>query len=282
MAIETFTLRPKASISLCVQAAQAPETLARMSVARAAGLTAALDDQGRPTSAAIVETGNAAAVVERLDGAAEVEQLSANFVSVRADAGVLAELSALPQVRRVQSKKLAQPHLDLAMPDIGLRADQGGARPVEEDGTDVLVGVIDSGFDLSHPMFRDPAGRLRVEGLLDQTQQPAREFTIQQLEQAWAQGTGPGRDDNGHGTHVASIAAGTRFGALEGVAPGARLLLVKTNYMDTDNAVACVFGKAGPRPCVVNLSLGHHFGAHDGTDAEERLHSQLTGPENSS
>jgi subtilisin family serine protease len=53
---------------------------------------------------------------------------------------------------------------------------------------------------------------------------------------------------------------------------------VKTDFRNTDQAVAWVFGKAGPRPCVVNLSLGHHFGAHDGTDVEERLHSQLTGP----
>jgi subtilisin family serine protease len=29
---------------------------------------------------------------------------------------------------------------------------------------------------------------------------------------------------------------------------------------------------------VVNLSLGHHMGAHDGTDAEERLHAKLAGP----
>jgi subtilisin family serine protease len=283
MATETITLRPKASISLCVQAAQSPEARARMATPRASGLTAAADDQGRPTSAAIVETRDAAAVADRLEGAAvEVEPLSTNFVSVQADASVLAELSTLPQVRRVQSKKMAQPHLDLALPDIGLRADQGGARPVDEDGSDVLIGIVDSGFDLSHPMFRDSAGRLRVEGLLDQTQQPAQEFTTQQLEQAWADGNGPGRDDDGHGTHVASIAAGSRFGAQEGVAPGARLLLVKTNFRDTDSAVSWVFRKAGPRPCVVNLSLGHHFGAHDGTDVEERLHSSSPAPARSS
>jgi subtilisin family serine protease len=29
---------------------------------------------------------------------------------------------------------------------------------------------------------------------------------------------------------------------------------------------------------VVNLSLGHHWGAHDGTDLEEQLHQTLTGP----
>lgn len=279
MATETFRLQPKASISLCVQAAQSPQTLARLATPRASGLTAVPDDQGRPTSTALVETRNAEGIADRLAGsAAEVESLSPNILSVRADANVLVGLAALPQVRRVQSKKLAQPHLDLALPDVGLRANALGARPVEEDGSDVLVGIVDSGFDLSHPMFRDAAGRLRVEGLLDQTREPAREFTTQQLEQAWAAGDGPGRDDGGHGTHVASIAAGSRFGALEGVAPGARLLLVKTDFRNTDQAVAWVFGKAGPRPCVVNLSLGHHFGAHDGTDVEERLHSQLTGP----
>lgn len=279
MATETFRLQPKASISLGVQAARPPRTRARLSAPRSSGMTAVPDGQGRPTTAALVETRDAQAVIDRLAGSAvEVEHLSPNILSVQADASVLVGLTALPQVRRVQSKKMAQLHLDLALPDIGLRADQSGARPVEQDGTDVLVGIVDSGFDLSHPMFKDAAGRLRVDGLLDQTQNPVQEFTTEQLEKAWATGNGPGRDDDGHGTHVASIAAGSRFGALEGIAPGARLLLVKTDFRNTDNAVAWIFGKAGSRPCVVNLSLGHHFGAHDGTDVEERLHSQLTAP----
>lgn len=279
MATETFRLQPKASISLGVQAARSPRARARLAAPRASGMTAVPDDQGRPTTAALVETRNADAVAAHLGGdGTAVEQLSPSILSVQADAGVLVGLSTLREVSRVQSKKLAQPHLDLALPDIGLRADQAGVRPVAEDGTDVLVGVVDSGFDLSHPMFRDAAGRLRVEALLDQSVTPAREFTTEQLEQAWAGGSGPGRDEGGHGTHVASIAAGSRFGALEGVAPGARLLLVKTDFRNTDQAVAWVFGKAGARPCVVNLSLGHHFGAHDGTDVEERLHTQLTGP----
>lgn len=279
MATEAFRLQPKASISLGVQAARSPRTRARLAAPRASGLTAMADDQGRPTTAALVETRDVNAVTDHLgDAVVEVEQLSPSILSVQADASVLVGLSALREVRRVQSKKLAQPHLDLALPDIGLRADELGARPVPEDGTDVLIGIVDSGFDLSHPMFRDAGGRLRVEALLDQTRTPAAEFTTEQLEQAWAGGTGPGNDEDGHGTHVAAIAAGSRFGALEGVAPGARLLLVKTDFRNTDQAVAWVFAKAGNRPCVINLSLGHHFGAHDGTDVEERLHGQLTGP----
>ena len=273
MPTETFTLLPKASISLGLQAHQRPESSARMVDARPSGITSA-----EALTSAIVEARNAHALADRVAHHAEVDQLSENFLSVRADADTLAELSRAAQVRRVQTKKVAQPHLDAALPDVGLVAPNTGGRPVDEDGTGVLVGIVDSGFDLSHPMFRDSAGRLRVDGLLDQTLPDPREFTTDQLERAWANGAGPGADESGHGTHVAAIAAGSRFGALEGIASGARLLLVKTNYRDTDTAVAWILAKAGSTPCVVNLSLGHHFGAHDGTDAEERLHAELTGP----
>jgi subtilisin family serine protease len=113
--------------------------------------------------------------------------------------------------------------------------------------------------------------------LLDQTAGGVQEFTRDQLEQMWLTGPGPGADEDGHGTHVASIASGTRHMDFEGVAPGARLLLVKTDYRNTDEAVSWIFDRAGEAPCVVNLSLGHHFGPHDGTSPEERLFDNLSG-----
>lgn len=281
MATETFPVPAKASISLGMQAGARRVPRA---AARAAGVTSAESTRGDalPLTAAIVETADedaATALAGRVgDGGAEVERLSDRFLSVRAEPDVLLALADRGDVRRVQTKKLAQPHLDAVLPDVGLPARPDRPRPVEEDGTGVLVGIVDSGFDLSHPVFRDAAGRLRVEALLDQTLPVPREFGTAELETAWAGGTGPGSDENGHGTHVASIAAGSRFRGREGVAPGARFLLVKTNFRDTDTAVSWVFTTAGARPCAVNLSLGHHFGAHDGTDAEERLHARLAGP----
>lgn len=140
----------------------------------------------------------------------------------------------------------------------------------------MLIGVVDTGFDLSHPAFRDANGKVRVEALLDQTN-GSREYTQKQLESGWSGNTRPGADAHGHGTHVASIASGSRFGNYEGVAPGARLLLVKTDFINTADAVSWIFSKAGKLPCVVNLSFGHHLGAHDGTDLEERLHGALSG-----
>ena len=63
----------------------------------------------------------------------------------------------------------------------------------------------------------------------------------------------------------------------EGVAPEARFVLVKTNFFDTDEAVVWCFSKSGSRPCVVNLSLGHHWGGHDGTSMEAQLYEMVNG-----
>jgi subtilisin family serine protease len=210
----------------------------------------------------------------------EVEQLEGSFFSAKVNTETLQNLITNPNVLRIQSKKESLPHLDVALPEIGLLS-VGGGRAVVEDGGGVLVGIVDSGFDLSHPMFRDAAGNLRVEALLEQTPQGQREFSASQLSSAWSAGRGPGADDDGHGTHVASIAGGSRFqvgaAVYEGVAPDCRFLLVKTDFFNTPDAVSWIFRKANGRPCVVNMSLGHHWGAHDGTDSEERLHRQLTG-----
>jgi subtilisin family serine protease len=279
MATRTYPLLPKASVSLSVEARRGRDVRPMMS-ARAAGFVPSDADRLEPSrrAAVLVEARDTDAVTEALGDGTDVHRLSETFLSVQGDVAAVAALTEIPQVRRVQTKKVSQPHLDAVLPDIGLAAPAAGSRPVVEDGSGVLVGIVDSGFDLSHPMFRDAAGKLRVEALLDQTVGGGREFTNTVLERRWAGGNGPGADQNGHGTHVTSIAAGSRFGALEGVAPGARLLLVKTNFRDTDRAVSWIFQKAAHRPCVVNMSLGHHFGAHDGTDAEERLHVELSGP----
>ncbi len=203
------------------------------------------------------------------------QEISEGLVSARVGASGLASLVNSAYVKRVQIKKRSRLHLDRLQPDIAL-VDGGGSRSVPEDGDGVLIGVVDSGFDLSHPAFRDANGNLRVNGLLDQGTDT--EFTTAQLAQGWANGTNPGSDENGHGTHVGSIAGGTSHSGQEGVAPGARFLLVKTDFLNTDEAVAWILDQANGTPCVVNMSLGQHFGAHDGTDAEERFHSAVTGP----
>jgi subtilisin family serine protease len=208
-----------------------------------------------------------------------VEKLSEGIVSARLGLDSVQKVIQLPHVNRVQSKKRSQSHLTGVRLDIGQTATPGGPRQVHETGEDVLIAVIDSGFDLTHPMFLDSSGKPRVEGLLvqscDGTQQ---EFTAEEVAASLATGANPALDTSGHGTHVAGIAGGMSHKGFEGIAPAARFLLVKTNFLDTDRAVRWAFGKSKGRPCVINMSLGHHFGAHDGSDVEERLHEALVGP----
>jgi subtilisin family serine protease len=118
-----------------------------------------------------------------------------------------------------------------------------------------------------------------------------REFTQQEIRDALNNPSAPfhHRDNDGHGTHVAGIAAGdgsqsgdtskfecTGDNTFIGVAPRADLVIAKTTF-DSDATVAGVrhvfnfaAAQTPPKAAVVNLSLGGQSGAHDGTDQEER------------
>ena len=219
--------------------------------------------------------------VPDLADAESMEQLSESIYSAQITLTSASKISKMSSVRSVQTKKKKLLHLDRATMGIELRSTVSGPRQVSETGKGVLIGIIDTGFDLSHPMFRTDAGKLRVKALLDQTQASNPEFTTSQLEKQWtgvANPDGPGSDADGHGTHVATIAGGTKFKGFEGVARDAKFLLVKTDFINTDKAVSWIFKQAGSTPCVINMSLGHHWGAHDGSEQEERLHETLTGP----
>ena len=130
-------------------------------------------------------------------------------------------------------------------------------------GAGVIVAVIDSGIDYSHPDFRNADGTTRILNLWDQTipsgsvadplsvekenqaflEAPARYFTGTEFSQAvincaLEQTTEreryeicPSRDISGHGTHVTGIAAGNGAasqGRYRGVAYESPLLVVKS------------------------------------------------------
>jgi Subtilase family len=206
-----------------------------------------------------------------------IESLAEGFLSAKLYPSSARRLLDLAQVEFAQCKTIYEPHVRTAVAAIGIGAggSEPGRRLVAEDGSGVFIGIVDSGFDLSHPAFW-AGGRLRVSHLLDQVD--GGEYDTAALEKMWTNGQRPGDDPSGHGTHVASVAAGTRHYDYEGVAPNARFLLVRTDFENTDEAVAWIFKKASSAPCVVNLSLGGHDGSHDGTGDDERLHSRITRP----
>jgi subtilisin family serine protease len=226
----------------------------------------------------LVETRNTEVTGNELAriGAKRIRSVADGFISVEIPLGHADQIYSREEVSKVHTLKTKHILLEraLAAADVA----NGASRLVAQTGNGVFVAIIDSGFDLSHPMFRDSTGGLRVEALLDQSDND-REYTKRQLEAAWANGRTPGSDAVGHGTHVASIAAGSPYlNWASGVAPDARLLLIKTDFQDLAAGASWAFKKARSSPCVVNISAGHHFGPHDGTDTEEHALEALAQP----
>jgi subtilisin family serine protease len=130
-------------------------------------------------------------------------------------------------------------------------------------GEGIKIGIVDTGIDPGHDDFE---GRLVAMTNLVATPQGL----------AGDSGT----DDNGHGTHVASIAAGTGArsgGKYRGVAPAASLYVAKV--LDANgggmmsNVMAGVEWAVDQGVHVINLSLGS-TGPCDGSDALSTLCDQ--------
>ena len=203
--------------------------------------------------------------------------LTSTKAAVRIPRNKLNALARHASVSYVEASTLLKPTCDLAHESTGLLGDSGFT--VSETGRGVLVGVVDTGIDVAHPAFRTN-GSTRIVNYLDQD--VGHEFTEADINAGRANGS---LDVCGHGTHVAGIAAGNGSGSpnknWRGVAHEADLAIVKTTFDTADIAVAIkhIFSVADSRnqPCVVNLSLGGHFGAHDGSSVVERMIDDLSG-----
>lgn len=112
--------------------------------------------------------------------------------------------------------------------------------PAGADGRGVLVAVVDSGVDATHP---DLAGRVRIgPDLVD--------------------GRGAGKDPNGHGTHLAGLIVAARGNGIgiAGAAPGAEVLSVRVlddeRAGTTAGAARGIDAAVAAGARVVNVSLG--------------------------
>lgn len=128
------------------------------------------------------------------------------------------------------------------------------------DGTGVDVVINDTGIETSHPEFTDADGVSRIQ-------------EIDWYEEAGVSGSQPPglySDDNGHGTHVAGIAAGKTFGwaknariyvmPVDGLSPNGVQLDVMFDLIKLWHRNKPVNPDTGvKRPTVVNMSWGFYF-----------------------
>jgi len=180
-------------------------------------------------------------------------------------------------------------------------------------GQGVVVGIVDTGLDVSHPDLQTADGKSRVRYLIDFSRpagdrQPELEaeygctsdadcaiYSNEDLDEVLSNsvvGDEP-TDTFGHGTHVASLAAGNGLSSKTpryiGVAPEATIFGARVSrsgdgaIQDADiiQATRFIFEQAERlgMPAVVNLSLGSDFGTHDGSSALEQGLASFVGPD---
>lgn len=188
-------------------------------------------------------------------------------------------------------------------------------------GEGVLIGIIDTGIDYTNPLFQDTAGNTRIVSIWDQTALPQNEaveplasnqivaterlhinqmmqieygveYTREQLNEALRSETPqaivPQVDTNGHGTYLASIAAGSEdlVNDFIGAAPLSELVIVKLKeakqnlrdffyysdaeplYQENDIMAGVAYldevARREGKPLVILLGLGSNHGSHTG------------------
>lgn len=175
--------------------------------------------------------------------------------------------------------------------------------PLSLTGKGTIIAFIDTGIDYRNPVFLNPDGSSRILAIWDQTIQEGdppdgfyygteydRERINEALQSSDPLSVVPSRDENGHGTAMASVAAGSavREGSVfTGAAPEADILVIKLKeckpylrqyyllpdevpaYQSTDIIMALEyadsFARAFYRPVIFCIGLGSSFGSHSGS-----------------
>lgn len=257
--------------------------------------------------------------VERRLPGVQVIPLYHQYGIVRVPEEQLEALAALPQIQYMEKPKEVYFSLDAGRGASCINSVQGNLSVDQEyeagdlrnglTGRGVIVGVADSGIDLTHPAFRNPDGTTRILALWDQggipdpsvgLEAPERyrqgvEWTKEQIDQvllgerediSLPQDTG-----SGHGTAVTGVAAGNGAGSAgyryRGIAIESPILFVKlstggegfSRTTELMEALDYMVRKAESfgMPVSLNVSYGNNNGAHDGGSLFEGYISQLAG-----
>jgi len=219
-----------------------------------------------------------------------VNTVAGNILTAQIPQNSILQIANSPSVRNIKMATEVKLKNSNAIQNINAHKVHNGDSPLSTGykGKNVIVGIIDSGIDWDHEDFRDPndSTKSRIISIWDQLDsvgtQPdgfsyGVEWTKEQIENE-IDGTPASivrhRDNDpssgGHGTHVSGTAAGNY-----GIAPEADIIVVGLDFSSSTGIIdgaSYIYQKAAElgRPCVINASVGSHFGTHDGNGAESQ------------
>lgn len=168
--------------------------------------------------------------------------------------------------------------------------------PMDYDGQGVIVGIIDVGFDFQHRAFKQENNLsksriVRVYNTHDNSGHIARYNRVIKLPGSVFMGNEINAlttdNTSTHGTHTASIAAGTHVNGYGGMAPKADIVLCAVTVLDGSMSLVevanCVryidsYADSVGKPCVMSVSVSTGNGQHDGKDYLSKVISQIMGP----
>jgi len=228
------------------------------------------------------------------------------IVSFTAPLDRAGDFAKLAHVRSLDLARRAKPELDVSVPETGATQvhDPNG---LDARGAGVLVASVDTGHDLKQADFRNANGTTRFKSVYSLvpscTGRPpvghsdGCYFDETKINKYLKTNKGVSYKDPpatfGHGTHTLGTAAGNGLATGKGfpaeryvgMAPEADLIGVQL-FDKRGNQVGDVIealqflteeqARLGNPPLVVNMSFGHQFGAHDGTDPDEIAADTLT------
>jgi len=226
------------------------------------------------------------------------------ILTVRLPLSAIPALEQLEFVKYIEAGVPVRQMLDKARPAAGVdKVHAAEGLDMAYTGKGVVVGVIDGGFDYTHPAFRDRDGNLRIKRVWEQCHEgegytPPEGFSYgsEFSDPAVILAAGGDVANNSHGTHVTNIAAGSDASIESpyyGIATEADIVLVSNRYASGDTAILQMtdnanisdaiayiykYAESVGKPCVINMSLGNHIGPHDGTSTFDRVADQLQGP----
>lgn len=200
----------------------------------------------------------------------EAEVAAKQLVVASIPARFISTLGDRDEVLYINEDRQLYPAMSNARKEIGADKVQAGTGlDTPYDGTGVIVGVIDQGFEFKHPAFANACqrwGSSSTSGNL-RTSAPFSDPT----------------DQVGHATHVSNIAVGRKVDGVDyyGVAPGAELLPMMSDLNTSSIIVQAQairnYAEEQGKPWVINMSFGSVAGPHDGTTAIDQALDALSG-----